>query len=314
MKFSVTVPAYKADFLDEAINSVLNQTYRDWELIILDDCSPWNIRGIVDKYVHDERVRYYRNETNVGGENVVDNWNKCLDLAEGDYIICMGDDDVLCLNCLEIYAKYIATFTDYNIYHGFTVMINEESEVISIQEARPLTESVYSMAWHRIFRKRNQYIGDFLFKISYLKKVGGFYKLPSAWGSDDISTYICAFQKGIVNLPEIVFKYRINRYSISSTGSVESKLRAIAQKQEWIRDNLILTEVSDKKDRLYQKLIQDMFPQSIYREQVSTIAGGLKWRSLGMLFRLVKRKKSFMIDLKQIFFAILLNIARKSNL
>ena len=314
MKISVTVPAYKADFLDEAIKSVLNQTYRDWELIILDDCSPWNIRGIVDKYLYDERVRYYRNDANVGGENVVDNWNKCLNLAEGDYIICMGDDDVLCLNCLETYAKYIATFKDYNIYHGFTVMINEESEVISIQEARPLTESVYSMAWHRISRKRNQYLGDFLFNISYLNKVGGFYKLPSALGSDDISTYICAFQKGIVNLPEIVFKYRVNRYSISSTGSVESKLRAIAKKQEWIRDNIIMTEVSDEKDRLYQILIQEMFPQSIYREQVSTIAGGLRWNSLGILYRLVKRKNSFMIDLKQILFAILLSIARKSNL
>ena len=65
MKFSVTIPAFKTKFLEKAIQSVLNQTYNDFELIIVDDCSPEDIKSVVDKF-KDNRIRYYRNEKNSG--------------------------------------------------------------------------------------------------------------------------------------------------------------------------------------------------------------------------------------------------------
>lgn len=77
MKFSVAIPAYKRRYLYEAITSVLSQTYQEFELIIVDDCSPEDIKSVVDQLT-DGRIRYYRNERNCGAENVVDNWNICL--------------------------------------------------------------------------------------------------------------------------------------------------------------------------------------------------------------------------------------------
>ena len=90
MKFSITIPAYKARFLDEAIKSVIAQTYQDWQLVIVDDCSPEDLKGIVEPYLADSRVKYYRNEKNCGAVDVVDNWNICLSHCTGDYVICMG--------------------------------------------------------------------------------------------------------------------------------------------------------------------------------------------------------------------------------
>src|SRR5574344_1437663 len=104
MKYSITIPSYKSTFLNECIDSVLCQTYNDFELIILNDASPENIDDIISKY-EDPRIRYYKNKINVGAVNVVDNWNKCLEYAKGNYIICMGDDDKLAPNCLEEYNK-----------------------------------------------------------------------------------------------------------------------------------------------------------------------------------------------------------------
>lgn len=95
MKFSITIPTYKSRYLKEAIESVVSQTYTDWELIIVDDCSPEDLPSIVQPFLTDSRIRFYRNEKNCGAVNVVDNWNICLGYCTGDYVICMGDDDRL---------------------------------------------------------------------------------------------------------------------------------------------------------------------------------------------------------------------------
>ena len=62
MKFSVTIPTYKAQYLREAVESVVSQTYPDWELIIIDDCSPENLRTVVEPFLADSRISYFRNE------------------------------------------------------------------------------------------------------------------------------------------------------------------------------------------------------------------------------------------------------------
>lgn len=69
MKFSITIPAYKQKYLYEAIESCLAQTYEDFELIIVDDASPEDLKSVVDQF-DDKRIRFYRNEKNCGALNV----------------------------------------------------------------------------------------------------------------------------------------------------------------------------------------------------------------------------------------------------
>lgn len=98
--FSILIPAFKVSYLKECIESILAQIYKNFEVIIVDDASPYDICSIVSQF-NDERIRYYRNEVGFGAYNVVGNWNKCLGFATGDYVICMGDDDKLKPCCLE---------------------------------------------------------------------------------------------------------------------------------------------------------------------------------------------------------------------
>ena len=80
--FTIAIPAYKSQYLKEAIDSVLNQTISDFELLIVNDASPHNITAVVNLY-DDERIRYVINDSNIGGDDPVKNWNKCLSLAKG---------------------------------------------------------------------------------------------------------------------------------------------------------------------------------------------------------------------------------------
>ena len=75
--FSVLIPAYKRKFLCDAISSCLIQTYKNFEIIIVDDASPEDLKSVVDQF-HDSRIKYYRNEKNCGAINVVDNWNSMI--------------------------------------------------------------------------------------------------------------------------------------------------------------------------------------------------------------------------------------------
>lgn len=254
IKFSVTVPAYKAQFLAECIDSILAQTYKNFELIIVNDASPQDLDSIMSKY-DDPRIRYYKNKVGFGAEHVVGNWNKCLEYATGDYIICMGDDDKLLPNCLEEYVKLIEKYPGLCLYHTMTLMINENSEVIGVQEPRPIWESAYSMIYWR-FRGRQQYIGDWLFKMELLKERGGFYYLPFAWGSDDLSAIIAAKVVGVANTNRPGFLYRINSQTITNnTSNVNRKLECCKKVFQFYKDFLSTNPV-DELDKIYVEFLK----------------------------------------------------------
>lgn len=81
------------------------------------------------------------------------------------------------------------------LYHAWTEIIDEKSRFHFIQASWPEYESAYSLLWNRWSSNRAQFIGDFLFEVSTLKRNGGFYKLPLAWCSDEISAMIAAREK-----------------------------------------------------------------------------------------------------------------------
>lgn len=255
IKFTIAIPAYKPQFLKECIDSILSQNYSNFEIIIVNDASPYDIDSIVYQY-SDNRIRYYKNQVNCGAIHVVDNWNKCLDYSTGDYIICMGDDDKLMPCCLDEYAKLIHNYPYYHLYHAWTQIINENSIAIDMQEPRPIKESVYSLMYFRLVKYRMQFIGDFLFEVKKLKQNGGFFNQPLAWASDDISAWIAAKEKGVINSQIPLFQYRINSQTITNNGIPEEIFKALERREKWIKD-FFKKEPSDDLDKLYYNKIKD---------------------------------------------------------
>jgi glycosyltransferase involved in cell wall biosynthesis len=89
---SFVVPCYKlGHHLSECINSILSQSYRDIEVLIMDDCSPDNTAEVANSF-QDSRLRYVRNETNLGP---LRNYNKGISLTRGRYVWLISADDYL---------------------------------------------------------------------------------------------------------------------------------------------------------------------------------------------------------------------------
>ncbi|MDD5543494.1 MAG: glycosyltransferase [Acidobacteriia bacterium] len=91
-KVSVAIPTYNGEaFLSEAIQSVLSQDYRDFELLLVDDRSGDKTLDIIKSF-SDSRIRFTRNEDHLG---LPGNWNRCVQLAQGEYLCIFHQDDVM---------------------------------------------------------------------------------------------------------------------------------------------------------------------------------------------------------------------------
>ena len=104
-KVSVVMPVYSSEkYVGEAIESILVQTYNDFELIVIDDCSKDSSAKIIEKYTNDSRVHFIKNETNQG---FLYGLNKGIELAKGEYIARLDDDDVCYPTRLEKQIEYL---------------------------------------------------------------------------------------------------------------------------------------------------------------------------------------------------------------
>ena len=91
LKVSVLMPAYNAEkYIAEAINSILSQTFKDFELLIINDGSTDKSESIVFSF-NDPRMRYIKNEQNLGLVRVR---NLGLELARGEYVAMLDSDDI----------------------------------------------------------------------------------------------------------------------------------------------------------------------------------------------------------------------------
>lgn len=116
---SIIMPAYNsAQYIDESIQSVLNQTYLNWELIIVDDCSSDDTDIVIQKYLVDKRIIYLKNKQNSGAAI---SRNKALIKAKGKWIAFLDSDDVwLPIKLKEqidfmLNNDYKFSYTDYRI-------------------------------------------------------------------------------------------------------------------------------------------------------------------------------------------------------
>ena len=112
MKISVILTSYNYEqYIKEVIESVLNQTFKDFELIIVDDCSTDNSAEIIKQF-NDSRIKFIQNDKNYGLKYSV---QKALNIAHGEWIAFLESDDLWVSNTLETRIKYIEQYPEIGI-------------------------------------------------------------------------------------------------------------------------------------------------------------------------------------------------------
>ena len=204
----------------------------------------------------------------------------------------MGDDDKLAPCCLEEYKKMIYKYPHVEILHGQTEIIDEHGDVCELLEPRYEHETALQLIYYRwAGLGRQQFIGDFCYKREPLVERGGFYELPFAWGSDDISAVMAATASGIANIEKICFLYRKNRFSISSDTNNKRKADALMLQWEWYKAYFQEYKTVVNQDILTINLLKEMMPIHFKFHLNDMICKDLRIRRYNVLYWLRNRTR-----------------------
>lgn len=177
-RVSVCIPTYRGGAtIGAAIESVLGQSWTDFEVIVIDDGSPDDTASVVRSFA-DSRITYLRNEHNLGPQG---NWNRCLEVARGRYFKLLPHDDLLHPDCLQRQVHVLDKDRDDRIALVFCAR-----DVVG-PEGRVLTRRAYPGAGEGVIpsraligacvRRGTNLLGEpgaLLFRKSLADRVGGF--------------------------------------------------------------------------------------------------------------------------------------------
>ena len=217
---TVIMSTYKEDerLLRESIESILNQTYRDFEYIIILDYPDNDVhKSVIEEYaLKDDRIHFYINEKNMG---LTDSLNRGLSLCHGEYIARMDADDISLPDRLERQMKYLEK-NHYDLIGGITEMINENGTLLYSIKSVPTDPKKINKAL-----RYSQCIAHptWLGRKEVFEKNAGYRHMPLC---EDYDFTLRAVLNGFVisNLNEAVLKYRMTSNSISRSNLFEQYL------------------------------------------------------------------------------------------
>jgi len=202
---SIIMPSYNTErFLVETIDSVLNQTYSHWELIIVDDCSTDNTDDCVRTYLTDPRIRYFKNETNSGAAV---SRNRALREARGRWIAFLDSDDLWTPDKLEKQIGFMEK-NHYSFSYTNYIEIDENSQPNGRMVTGPahITKAgMYRYCWPGCLTVMYDFSVVGLIQIADIKK------------NNDYAMWLKAIKKAdCYLLDETLAKYRKRSGSISN--------------------------------------------------------------------------------------------------
>jgi len=128
-KITVCILTYnRASYLREAITSVLKQSYTDFKLHIFDNCSTDNTRDVVESF-HDKRITFLSTSKNIGFER---NFIRCFETTKTNYLITLGDDDILLPNALSVLVSLLESHPNCSIGRSAGYRFFKRSDQIDI--------------------------------------------------------------------------------------------------------------------------------------------------------------------------------------
>ena len=214
-KVSICLPVYNgAKYLEQAIQSVILQTHKNWELIIVDDCSTDDSAKIATKYAQqDERIKYTKNENNLG---IFFNYNACIEKSVGDFIKPFAQDDTFEPQCLERLVDVLKNNPN-------TALVTAARAVIDADDKKVATEPFFNQT--KVIPGREvitDYVKTFTYRtgtpsqVMFRKKDAGKGFDPTYYLSGDIEYFFRILEKGdYYYLNEVLVNFR--RHGESAT-------------------------------------------------------------------------------------------------
>jgi len=227
---TIGIPTYnRADgYLRQALESALNQTYKNIEVIVSDNCSTDNTEAVVRAF-SDQRLRYFRHDENIGANN---NFNFCVEQARGDYFLLLHDDDMIDSDFVHVCMKAADYRPDFGIIQTGTRIVDSNGKMLraTLNRVGGLETADAFIGWFK--GKTAPYLCSTLFNSKRLREIGGFHSKHNLF-QDVIAEVKLAARFGRVDVHDAKAAFREH----ADTRTFSHKVSA------WCEDSLMLLDV-----------------------------------------------------------------------
>ena len=225
---TVGIPNFNGErFISQAIYSILNQTYKNIELIVIDNNSTDRSFGIITN-ITDHRLRSIRNETNIG---MTPNWNKCIkgSAPVAEYILIMSSDDFLHPNYIEDMVTILEQNPDINYGYCRTTLVNSNNKPFYTEKTFKIKSQILEQFYH--LDKCSPSFGSMIVRKSILDKIGVYDETDYPHGADgDLAMRLIIEGRGYY-LHKKYFFYRVTNTSSSTVDHKEDDFSTQAYKR-----------------------------------------------------------------------------------
>ncbi|SHK81801.1 glycosyltransferase [Desulforamulus aeronauticus] len=239
-KVSVLLPVYNhANFVGPCLMSLLNQTYQDFEIVIINDGSKDPLSQIISEF-RDKRIRYIHREENKGLPKTL---NEALRLSQGKYITWTSADNLHYENYLERLVEVLEREAECGSIYSDYLQIDQNTTII-----KKVSKGIYTL------NGETNYGPSFLYRFEAINRVGFFDE--NLFGIEDRDYSIrMAATAPVFWLPEVLYEYRIHQQSL--TGKYVNKeidftpvIQAFSDKWKWLRQYPHSEAVSLERDEI----------------------------------------------------------------
>ena len=221
---SIIMPVFNtAPYLKEAVDSILNQSFRDYEFIILDDASSDDSATILDTY-SDPRIVRFTSKQNIGLANIL---NIGINMARGEYIARMDSDDISLPTRLQIEVDYLDSHPKIDLVSCGMQQFGIADRTMSYKE------SFWQVCYNAFFFSPVLHASSMWRKKSFETK--GLRYRQERVPSEDYDLWVRALCQGLklINIPEVLYRYRIHGNQNTTNQELCKQMDAEIQRKYW---------------------------------------------------------------------------------
>ncbi|AXO81596.1 glycosyltransferase [Olleya aquimaris] len=222
---AIVIPYYKINFFETTLQSLASQTNKEFHVYIGDDASVNNPTRLLNIYGNRFSFTYKKFDNNLGGHDLVKQWERCMAMtANEDWIMLLGDDDVLEPNCIEEFYNNLEIIKKHNVsvVRFATVVINGSDAVTSKKYEHPKLEKSTTFFERKHQGGTRSSLSEYIFRKANFKLKS----FPLAWHTDDLAVLECSNYGLVYTINNAYVKFR------HSTENITSKTDNLKQKNE----------------------------------------------------------------------------------
>ena len=257
-KLAIVIPAYKDIYLFSTLESIARQTNTDFNLYICNDNSPYNIEKVLTMFSREMGMdyKYIEFEENLGANNLVEHWKRCVDQTQGEeWIWLFSDDDMMEANCVQYFYDTIGKKVENDILRFDLTIINGDDSIRRVCGNYPqnmCTEEFFSQLYSGKIDAR---MPEFILRRRKFDEIGGYVEFDLAWRSDNATVMAMSYPYGIRTIqgPRVLWRYSKDNISGKKANMAlshrkdESTIRFFNWADEFLRRNKLNCQLSKLK-------------------------------------------------------------------